>query len=236
MSNHVLREKGKPFPYRGVCAISPKGVLFRGCCCAACRVGTPYSGAYADSPERVPCRGCCCPERRGRRSLPRVCEFAVGSKRPPPFPPPAGEGVAHKGDRRGRTWRDRDVEMTATVELCERLYSQQAATFSLFRHPPRGGSADATFPRWGKEIAAANSPEVILNLCRMLRGMSRTPSPTGEVLRIRRRAYYVVSAAARRAGSARPTTERMRIRRRACHVVGAAARNAGDGVPYRPRR
>jgi len=27
----------------------------------------------------------------------------------------------------------------------------QAVRFSLFRHPPRGGSADATFPRWGKE-------------------------------------------------------------------------------------
>ena len=100
MSNHVLRGKGKPFPYRGVCAISPKGVLFHGCCCAACRVGTPYSGAYADSPERVSCRGCCCPERRGRRSLPRVCEFAVGSMDPLPdaagmsrTPSPTGEGL-----------------------------------------------------------------------------------------------------------------------------------------------
>ncbi|MBR3861614.1 MAG: hypothetical protein IKM84_07015, partial [Oscillospiraceae bacterium] len=33
-----------------------------------------------------------------------------------------------------------------------------ADAFSLFRHPPRGGAADATFPRWGTEIAAANSP------------------------------------------------------------------------------
>ena len=38
--------------------------------------------------------------------------------------------------------------------VCERLYRLLAVTFSLFRHPPRGGSADATFPRWGKEGAA----------------------------------------------------------------------------------
>ena len=41
--------------------------------------------------------------------------------------------------------------MNASVGVCERFYRQQAVTFSLFRHPPRGGSADATFPRWGKE-------------------------------------------------------------------------------------
>ena len=33
----------------------------------------------------------------------------------------------------------------------QRFCRQQAVTFSLFRHPPRGGSAAATFPRWGKE-------------------------------------------------------------------------------------
>ena len=36
----------------------------------------------------------------------------------------------------------------------QRFHSLLAVTFSLFRHPPRGGSADATFPRWGKEGAA----------------------------------------------------------------------------------
>ena len=50
--------------------------------------------------------------------------------------------------------------MTATVGICERLYRLLAVRFSLFRHPPRGGSADATFPRWGKERAAADSPDV----------------------------------------------------------------------------
>ena len=54
----------------------------------------------------------------------RCCEFAgCGGhpKRPHPFPPRVGagvldgpEGAAHKGGRRGRTWRDRNVEMTAT--------------------------------------------------------------------------------------------------------------------------
>ena len=80
------------------------------------------------------------------------------TKRPLPFPPPAGEGVAHKGDRRGRTWRDRDVEMNATVGMCERLYRLLAVRFSLFRHPPRGGTADATFPRWGKEGETRSGP------------------------------------------------------------------------------
>ena len=46
------------------------------------------------------------------------------------------------------------MEMTAAVGICERLYRQQAVTFSLFRHPPRGRSANATFPRWGKEGVA----------------------------------------------------------------------------------
>ena len=35
--------------------------------------------------------------------------------------PPAGEGAAHKGGRRARTRRDRDVEMTAAGGICERF-------------------------------------------------------------------------------------------------------------------
>ena len=35
-----------------------------------------------------------------------------------------------------------------------------AVTFSLFRHSPCGGSANATFPRRGKERTAADSPDV----------------------------------------------------------------------------
>ncbi len=31
-------------------------------------------------------------------------------------------------------------------------------TFSLIRHPPRGRSADATLPRWGKDNGASLSP------------------------------------------------------------------------------
>ena len=53
------------------------------------------------------------------------CGFAGHSghlKRPLPVPPRVGagvldgpEGAAHKGGRRGKTWRNLDVEMTATV-------------------------------------------------------------------------------------------------------------------------
>ena len=78
MSNHVLRGKGKPFP---------------------------YNETSLDAPDMAVAQRFICPR--------------VSCKRPPPFPPPAGEGVAHKGDRRGRTWRDRDVKMTATVAVCE---------------------------------------------------------------------------------------------------------------------
>ena len=50
MSWVLLRGKGKPFPYRGTDADSPGACTGRGCCCAACRVGTPYNRAGADSP------------------------------------------------------------------------------------------------------------------------------------------------------------------------------------------
>ena len=67
--------------------------------------------------------------------------------------------------------------MTAAVGVCERFYRQQAVRFSLFRHPPRGGSADATFPRWGKERAAADSPDVAVCFWCCCRGVG-TPPPT----------------------------------------------------------
>ena len=107
---------------------------------------------------------------RARRTFPFVQSALSHS-------PPAGEGVAHKGDRRGRTRRNRDVKMTETGGICERFYRLQAVTFSLFRHPPRGGSADATFPRWGKEKAAADSPDVGACLWRCCWGVG-TPPPT----------------------------------------------------------
>ena len=85
--------------------------------------GVPYRAA-ADSPDVELIQSFFC--------------LRVFCKRPHPFPPPAGEGVAHKGDRRGRTWRDRDVEMTAAGGICEAFYCLPAVTFSLFRHSPGG--------------------------------------------------------------------------------------------------
>ena len=137
--------------------------------------------------------------------------ISCASFRPLSVPPRVGvgvldgpEGAAHKGGRRGRTWRNRDVEMTAAGGVCERFCRLLAVTFSLFRHPPRGGSADATFPRWGKEMGTANSPDVAAHLrccCTARRGRRAlracANSPDGLL----------------------------------CFC--AAARNAGDGVPYR---
>ena len=90
------------------------GQLF--CHCQIGRIRKTPVKASADSPKcfwesRRSCGGVGTPP-----STMRCCEFAgCGGhpKRPHPFPPPAGEGAAHKGGR-GRTWRDRNVEMTAT--------------------------------------------------------------------------------------------------------------------------
>ena len=54
------------------------------------------------------------------------------------------------------------------------IYRLQTVAFSLFRHPPRGGSADATFPRWGKERGSAQRP------CRG--AASRRPGSSGEII------------------------------------------------------
>ena len=98
------------------------------------------------------------------------------------FLPPAGEGVAHKGDRRGRARRERNVEMTASRGEKQRFYRLQAVRFSLFRHPPRGGSADATFPRWGKEMGESTQRP-----CRGRSPARGRPRSNGEMIKNVRR-------------------------------------------------
>ncbi|MBQ2633022.1 MAG: hypothetical protein IJF88_00360 [Oscillospiraceae bacterium] len=70
--------------------------------------------------------------------------------------------------------------------VCNEFYRLQAVTFSLFRHPPRGGSADATFPRWGKEMAAADSPDMVLDFGVAAR-RAVPGAPYKEILRFRRK-------------------------------------------------
>jgi len=90
--------------------------------------------------------------------------------------------------------------MTAAVGRCNVFCRLLAVTFSLFRHPPRGGSADATFPRWGKERTNPQRP------CRGRRPDAPAATPriyktSGEfanVLRIRPTSFHVVAAAARK--------------------------------------
>ena len=74
-------------------------------------IGAPYKGGL-----------------RIRRTFSIVFGAAAGAvgtpaptRCPLPFPPPAGEGAAHKGGRRGRTWRDLAVEMTAAVGVGQRF-------------------------------------------------------------------------------------------------------------------
>ena len=174
----VPSDVGRPLPVpppagerNGGCDFAGRGACLWDCCWG---VGTP-------PPTRERC-GCVGPFR------------SVRPRRPHPFPPPAGEGAAHKGGRRGRTRRDRNVEMTAAVGVCERFYCSLAVTFSLFRHPPRGGSADATFPRWGKEGGLRICRTWCLSLV-LLCGTPRTAFPTGRA-RIRRTWQLVFGAAA----------------------------------------
>ena len=92
-------------------------------------------------------------------------------------PMPSGGGCRPQGRPERENVTGPRCKMTATVGVCERFYRLQAVTFSLFRHPPRGGSADATFPRWGKERTAANSPDVAASLWCCC-GTSGTTFPT----------------------------------------------------------
>ena len=79
MSYRVLRGKGKPFPYRGIYANSPKVVESGRCCCR--RAGSARSTIECmrirrrlNQPIAVCCGGC-----RGRHPLHRGArEFAVG--------------------------------------------------------------------------------------------------------------------------------------------------------------
>ena len=150
--------------------------------------------------------------------------------RPHPVPPPAGEGAAHKGGRRGRTRRERNVEMTAAAGVRERIGSLLAVRFSLFRHPPRGGSADATFPRRGKELAVANSPNVAACLWCCCRGVG-TPPPTMKCCGF---AYCFLKTrcccAARRPRRALLRNSRSPSRS-ICHCKGRPSGKAGSASP-----
>ena len=74
-------ERASPFPTGGCMRIRRRWGESVRCYCAACRVGTPYNCAYANSPKGVPCRWHCCAERRGRRSVPGLCEFAGNERK-----------------------------------------------------------------------------------------------------------------------------------------------------------
>ena len=96
-----------------------------------CRDAAPYKGAL-----------------RMRRAFP-----FRSSKAPSPIPSPGGGGCRPQGrqerENAAGPRRGNDRGGGEKQRFCRLL----AVAFSLFRHPPRGGSADATFPRWGKEMA-----------------------------------------------------------------------------------
>ena len=134
----------------------------------------------ADSPNVVPCRGCCC----------TACRVGTPYNRAGSDSPGVGSCL----------WRVlRGMSRTPSPTGGTDADSPGAC-------PCRGCCCAACRVGTPYNRAGADLPEVAGNFRRVLRGMSRTPSPTGERLWIRRRAFC---------------------------VVGAAARNAGDGVPYR---
>ena len=91
--------RGKPLPYGGDACEFAQYCGKLGRCCAARRVGAPYNVDDANSPDMVTWLWCCCAERRGRRSLPGVCGFAIGGSKP--FPS-AAEAVGDAGPYRCR--------------------------------------------------------------------------------------------------------------------------------------
>ena len=122
----------------------------------------PTTWMDANSPNVVHGVGGCCAERRGRRSLPGVCEFAEGGIKPfpcaagavedagpyscaatnarHPFLPPAGEGGIRRSPARRMTEEgERDRLLTVKiVDLLPRLRSfprRGPATFSLSCRP-----------------------------------------------------------------------------------------------------
>ena len=129
----------------------------------------------------------------------------MSSTAPFPIPSPSGGGCRPQGRQERENVagprRGNDRSRGGYAHITYRL---QAVRFSLFRHPPRGGSADATFPRWGKEGG----------------------------LRIHPGICWKPGAAARRVGDAAPykvNADSPDGLLRYC----TAARNAEDGVPYR---
>ena len=74
------------------------------------------------------------------------------NKVPSPIPSPSGGGCRPQGRRERENVAGPRCGNDRSRGIFERFYRLQAVRFSLFRHPPRGGSAAATFPRWGKEM------------------------------------------------------------------------------------
>ncbi len=93
-----------------------------------------------------------------------VQERRAGIDAHSPIPFPSGGGCRPQGRPKRENVAGPRCGNDSSRGICERFYRLQAVRFSLFRHPPRGGSADATFPRWGKEMAATDSPDVAAHL------------------------------------------------------------------------
>ena len=139
----------------------------------------PTTWMDANSPKVVHGVGGCCAERRGRRSLPGVCEFAEGGIKPfpcaagavedagpyscaatnarHPFLPPAGEGGIRRSPARRMTEegeRDRllTVQSFAYSHSCGHFHSAVPS-----RSPSPAALVGDTLPRWGREWVSAPS-------------------------------------------------------------------------------
>ena len=125
-------------------ADSPEVVEEVGIAARRAGVGAPYRG-YADSPKvgNIVAAAALVRSWAGRRTL--------QNKASSPIPSPSGGGCRPQGRPERENMTGPQCGNERNWRVCERLYRLLAVTFSLFRHPPRGGSADATFPRWGKE-------------------------------------------------------------------------------------
>ena len=132
-------------------ADSPEVVEEVGIAARRAGVGAPCRG-YADSPKvgNIVAAAALVRSWAGRRTL--------QDKAPSPGPSPSGGGRRPQGRQERENVTGLQCGNERNWRVCERLYRLLAVTFSLFRHPPRGGSADATFPRWGKEGETRSGP------------------------------------------------------------------------------
>ena len=132
----------------------------------------PYGGDACEFAQYCGKLGRCCAERRGRRSLPGVCGFAIGGSKPfpsaagavgdagpyrhrcllfLPFLPPAGEGGIRRSPARRMT-EEGEPNRQQTVQSFAHPHSCVHFRIAIpSRSPSPVALVGDTLPRWGRD-------------------------------------------------------------------------------------